>query len=310
MGKRREESDTSVANNKKAKKSSNDEKTKEMDGRILKVMLEFHTLKRSNIKVGDVANALGVHIRTNSFRDRWSVLKNKKNFIGPGKDGGLQLTSEGITEAETPEYKEMMKELAIVPKTNKEHQDRIKKYLKKSKCGVIFDLLLEYKSLKRNELSDLVGINNRSHQFSDSLKELRAKDYVEKKPGSNKFYLSDKCFLNGKENRSKGEDTIDTKKFATKIAEGRSKIESRKHGPKKNIKIEVKKEEMTKNWKMAKDEIKKVKKETAMKEENSIDDVIQTKLLTEEGKSSGSESSASNTKHVIGGLTYQSDLEF
>ena len=85
----------------------------EIDGKILKVMLMFHMEERFNIKVADVANELDTHPRTTSFAKRWSFLKNTKNLIGPGTDGGLRLTKQGLDEAATPEYKEMMKELSI-----------------------------------------------------------------------------------------------------------------------------------------------------------------------------------------------------
>ncbi len=208
-----------------------DQKIKQMDGKILCVMLRFHMEERFNAKVEDVADELGVHVRTSSFRNRWNIMKNKKNFIGPGEGRGLRLTSKGLEEAGMPEYKEMMKEISIHPKTNKEHQDRIKNYLKKPKSGVIFDFLLEYKRLNKTDLATLIGMHIRSRGFSDSVAELRAKNYIES-DANGKFYLSNKCFLRGKGICSM--ESIDKGKLARELAAGSTRIKERKRGRESN----------------------------------------------------------------------------
>jgi hypothetical protein len=244
---------TISAANKKAKISSKDEvKTKEMDGKIMKVMLMFHMEERFDIKAEDVANELGVHIRTKSFRKRWGFLKNEREFIGLGKADGLRLTKEGLEEAATPEYKEMMKELSTNPNTNDEHQERIKKYVKKPKSVAMLNLLLEYGTLTKAELSALLAVQAGSHGFFYSLQELRVKGYVEEDPYSSskkekKFRLSDKSFLKAKEYRSKKIGDSDAKKLAAEVASGLALMESRKRGSAKSkstkIKEEVVKEE-------------------------------------------------------------------
>ena len=245
MPKRSATSDS--APNKKAKISP-----QEMDGKILKVMMMYHMEERFNIKVDDVANELGVHPRTTSFASRWSFLKNKKNLIGPGTNGGLRLTKEGLEEAATPEYKQMMKELSITPKTNKEYHDRIKKYLKEPKSEPMFNLFLKYGSLTKDELSAIIALHTRNHKFFYSFKELKEKGYVETDPNAKKKYrLSDKSFLKGKENRAKDGD-IDKKQLAAEIEKGHALMESRKRGVTKSKSARVKKAEAVKEEKGSK----------------------------------------------------------
>lgn len=241
------------------------DKVKEMDSKILGVMLMYYEDEKPKVKVEDVANELGLHPRNKLFRDRWSFLKNSKKFIGKARSGdGLELTKIGLDGAATPEYKERMKELAIVPKTNSEHQERIKKHLKQKKSQVIFDLLLKYGSLSKDDLSSLVGQQQRSHAFHYSLKELRVRGYVEEDPDHSgkgkKFRLSDKAF------KAKGDrpKAIDSKELATEISKGKARIESQKQGPRSG------------NGK-PKAKPTKVKKEEAVKEDSSSngdDDVV------------------------------------
>lgn len=266
----------------------NDQKIKEMDGKILKVMLRFHVEKRFNAKVDDVANQLGVHVRTSSFRNRWCIMKNEKNFIGPGEARGVRLTGEGLKEATSPEYKEMMKEILLRPKTNKEHQDRIKKYLKKPKSRMIFDLLLEFNRLNKTELAKLVRLHIRTRGFTDSLAELRAKTYIEK-DGNKEFYLTNKCFLNGKDNCSV--ECIDNKKLAPAIAEGTAQIEDRKRrrvGTIKDVKKHntvVKREDIsdaTRKMSSNEDEIGPIKDSSKkrLKKEIVPNDTIKVKVVS------------------------------
>jgi len=301
---------TSVAN-KKARRSSkeddsgtNNKKEKEMVGKILKVMFQCHMEERFDITIEDVANQVGVHERTRSFRETWSSLR-KANLIGPSsKKSCLRLTEEGLKEAATPEYKEMMKELSIKPKTNKEHQERIKKFLQKSKAAEMYDLFHKYGSLTKDDLSALIGQNKRSHGYHYSFNELKAKHYIEEDPDSkdnkmNKFRLSDKCFLNPKEDRPKECGGIVAKECAVNLAKGLALIESRKKNKSKGIKKEAVKEE---NIDGVKDEAME-----AVKEEN-IDGVKDEAMESEieDGIKKESESSDESKNVEKDGLNVKS----
>lgn len=230
------------------------EKSKEemMDGKILGVMMGFQMENNFNATLVDVASTIGCQERTKSFRERWSILKNTRNYIGPSKSGkgGFQLTEEGLKHApQSDEYKEMMKDLSFKSMTNKDKQDRIKKHLKKTKSGMIFDFLNEYGSLTTDDLAAIVGQNKRSHTFHYSLKELRDKGYVEEDPDNDdskgkKFRLSDKSYLKSHDRLDSSD--IDSKKLQEKVAEGNETIKSRMTGPRKSKKSKaVKKEEDT-----------------------------------------------------------------
>ena len=147
-------------------------------------------------------------------------------------------------------------------KTNSEHQERLKKNLKKSKAIVIFDFLLKYGSLSKAELSSLVGQNSRSRGFHYSFNELKNGGYVEEDPDYSagkrrKFRLADKAFK-AEENRPKVSD-ISTKQLVQEIALGLATssitsssstttiIESRKTGPRRLISKKLKKENPVKN---------------------------------------------------------------
>ncbi len=112
------------------------------------------------------------------------------------------------------------------PKTNQEHHERMKRFFKKPKSGMILDKLVEYKKLSKQELCELVGMSIRSKGFAESPAEMRAKGYVKTDTNSKKFYLSEKCFLKGRGNEESS--SIDERKLAKDIAAGRAIIESRK----------------------------------------------------------------------------------
>jgi len=266
-------------------KSTKDEakdKVKEMDAKILSVMFGYHMDHKANVTVDDVANGLGLHVRHKLFRNQWGILKNTRNLIGKSTSGnGLVLTKKGLDEATTPEYKEYLKDMAIVPKTNAEHQEKIKKYLKKSKSAAIFDFLLMYGSLSNAELSALVGQNARSHAYFYSLKELRAKGYVEIDPNSKgkekKFRLTEKSFKT-KEDRP-NETDINTKELAKLVATGRALIESRqssnKKGKGKKLKCEVSDDFKRESMKLDKDNTKDIKIEENLKDQvKNADDSV------------------------------------
>ena len=211
-----------------------------MDAKILKAMLMYHEDGRSNIKVEDVARDLEAHPRSKAFRSRWSFLMNTKHLIGKSKSGdGLELTKKGLDEAATPEYKARMKELTIVPKTNKDHQERIKKYLKKPKSAEIFNFLNTFGPLSKDELAALVGQNPRSHGFFYSFNELRDKGYLEPElgltsRGKTKYRLTKNAFKS-QDDRPKEAD-IDIGVLEEQISKGRARIESRKKGQRSNNK--------------------------------------------------------------------------
>ena len=295
---------TSAAAKKKAKGSlSRDDKIKEMDAKILKVMMMFHMEEKPNVKVDDVANELCVHIRSKGFRDRWSFLKNTKNLIGKSKsDNGLALTKIGLEEAATPEYREMMKDLAITPKTNLEHQERLKKHLKKSKSIAIFDFLLKYGSLSKAELSPLVGQNARSHGFHYSFKELTVRGYVEVDPDysgkGKKFRLANKAFK-GKDDRPKEID-IDAEHLIKELAVGVARIESQKQSSsKKPAKGKTVKNEGSDCAKAEEMEPKKEDDEMNSYVKEVSEDEIKTKHNDAERPNNlGTEKEKSNTKFV------------
>ena len=228
MGKRSKRSPKGAHN----KSKNMEQKGKDMEAKVLKVMLMYHEDDKHDSKVEDVAAELGCHVRSKMFRERWSDLK-KRGLLGKSKSGdGTVLTKLGLEEAATPEYKAMMKDLAITPKTNEEHQEKIKKYFKKKKSGQIFDFLLKYGSLTKDELSALVGQNKRSHAFFYSFNEVRDKGYMEEDSSSNgkmkKYRLSDKAFKT-KDARPKQSDD-DLKDLKNEISKGEAKIESQKTG--------------------------------------------------------------------------------
>lgn len=227
----------------KIKKKDMQQKVIDMEAKILKVMLAYHEDGKHDGKVDDVASDLGLHSRSKMFRERWSDLK-KRGLLGNSKSGsGVVLTKLGLEEAATPEYKAMMKDLAIIPKTNKEHQEKIKKYFKKKKSGQIFDFLLKYGPLSKGQLSALVEQNPRSHGFHYSFNELRDKGYLEEHSnGKGKiktFQLSDKAFKS-KDDRPK-ECDIDMNDLKNEVSKGKAKIESQRHGQRSDSKRSVKK---------------------------------------------------------------------
>eukprot|EP00536_Pseudo-nitzschia_multiseries_P001441 jgi/Psemu1/3360/gm1.3360_g len=271
----------------KSSSLSAQDKIKVMDNKILAVMFEFHMDEKLDVTLTDVASQVGCQERTKSFRERWSILKNEKKWIGASnKDNGantkggscFQLTKAGVEQAATPEYKEMLKELSIKPKTNEEHQARIKKYLKKAKSIAMFDFFLEYGSLLPDELVGLVGSNRRSHGYHYSWKELKDKGYIEEDPDCHegkkktKYRLSSKAFLNHKRDRIP-EKKIDREQLAKNVKKGHDLIESRRKGDGKKSTTKEKKVKKEKGVKVegcGKDaKAVKVKKEGVKDEENS-----------------------------------------
>ena len=148
--------------------------------------------------------------RTKTFRISWTTLieegcieaSSAENGGGAVYTGNYKLTQKGKDYAATPEYKEYLKDLAFVPKTNEEHHERIKKRLKWQKYGsMIIDLLLEHGALTRKELAAICGVVDRSHGFSYAMQELntgeKGKGFIERLPNCKEFVLTAKSFVAG-----------------------------------------------------------------------------------------------------------------
>ncbi|OEU05729.1 hypothetical protein FRACYDRAFT_258505 [Fragilariopsis cylindrus CCMP1102] len=260
-----------------------------MDEQILAVMMGFHMDGNHKVTLKDVATELGKQERTKSFRERWSILKNEKGYIGTSKISGagfFELTPEGIEHAQTDEYKEMMKEMNIKSKTNSEHQERIKKRFKKTKSELIFDFLNEYGSLSSDDLAALVGQNKRSHSYHYSLKELREKGYAEEDPSHDgkgkKLRLTDNSFLKVEADRVK-DDAIDTTKLAEKITEGTAIIQSRIRKNKKQ--------------KSVKEELKVKDEESDNNEDSTVPDIANSSELLDEVKVEAAKNKETTTSH-------------
>lgn len=145
--------------------------------------------------------------RTKTYRTSWTTLIDEGCIEASDSGGGAvytgnyKLTQKGKDYATTPEYKEYLKDLAFVPKTNEEHHERIKKRLKWQKYGsMIIDLLLEHGALTRKELAAICGIVDRSHAFSYAIQELnteKGKGYIERLSNCKEFVLTPKSFVAG-----------------------------------------------------------------------------------------------------------------
>jgi hypothetical protein len=155
--------------------------------------------EKDSVSFEQLSKDLDFMVRTKSWRSSWRTLVEDKKFIEPVDPSSSMFTAEhkltqaGKDHASTPEYKEYLKELNFVPQSNEEHQKRIKNRLINAKGREIFHLLCNHGSLTRKELSTLCKVNDRSHQFSYGLQDLRTKNYVEK--NDNKFRLTDAAFL-------------------------------------------------------------------------------------------------------------------
>ncbi|OEU06158.1 hypothetical protein FRACYDRAFT_256212 [Fragilariopsis cylindrus CCMP1102] len=119
------------------------------------------------VTLKDVATKLGKQGRTKSFRERWSILKNQKGYIGTSKISGagfFELTLEGIEHAQTDEYKEMMKEMNLLLASVR-----------------FFDLLSKNKKGKsvKEELKDTVPDIIKSETVPDIIKSEKQKSVKE-----------------------------------------------------------------------------------------------------------------------------------
>jgi len=173
--------------------------------KLLGGMMSYVLRGTEAVSFEQLSKDLGFMVRTTSWRNSWKKLISDLQFIEAVDPGAAvfttdhRLTEAGKKHASTPEYEAFLKELNFVPQSNEEHQERIKKRLLNDKAVQIFDLLLQYGSLGRKELSTLLHCNDRQHKFSYGLKDLRTKNLVEK--NNNMFSLTDGAFLDPSKDR-------------------------------------------------------------------------------------------------------------
>lgn len=208
MASKRKAEDSNASANKKKKGDV------EKEDKLLANLMQHHIGDNDAVSFEKCATDLDFMVRTKTWVAAWKGLL-AQGFIeacAPGAaltTGNHKLTQEGIDHAATDEYKEHVKDLAIQPTTNEEHQARIKtKLMKKKEKGAqigekgaqIFDLLQEHGSLNRYEIAGIMGCKSGAHSFSYALKELRDTKIVEidasrNKRGDQKLCLADKAFL-------------------------------------------------------------------------------------------------------------------
>jgi hypothetical protein len=172
------------------------------EDKLLGVMLGHIMQGRETVSFTQLSEDLGFMDRTTSWRNSWKVLFDDKKFVELAEGGKsifkdeCRMTQAGKDHAATPEYLEFMKELNFVPKTNKDHQARLKKRMLNDRAVQIFELLLKHGPLSRRELSSMLHCNDRQHKFSYGLKDLKTKNLVEvvEVDGKKKLILSDKAF--------------------------------------------------------------------------------------------------------------------
>lgn len=213
--------------------------TNEREDKLLGGMLCYIMRGKEGVSFTQLSKDLEFMDRTTTWRNSWKSLLHDKKFIVPLDAKASVFTSEhkltqaGKDHASTPEYEEYLKELNFVPQTNEEHQERIKKRLLNNKARSIFGLLMKYGHLSRKHLSELLKCNDRQHEFSYGLKDLREKNLV-CKDGA-KFSLEDSAFLDPSTDRPKPHDLDEAL-----LLEGRASIESKKRAGNKSSKKKAK----------------------------------------------------------------------
>lgn len=229
----------------------------EREDKLLGALMSYLMKDTDSVSFEQLAKDLDFMVRTKSWRSSWKALIDDKKFIEP-VDPGLstftsdhKLTQAGKDHASTPEYKEYLKELNFVPQSNEEHQERIKNRLINTKGSEIFDFLIKYGSLTRQELSTLCKVNDRSHKFSYALQDLVTKKKLVEKTGS-KLQLTDAAFLDPSDrpapvaldptDLAEGKAHIESKKRKTSTASKGKKSSSKTNdnsGPRKQMKEET-----------------------------------------------------------------------
>ncbi|CAB9524104.1 expressed unknown protein [Seminavis robusta] len=195
--KRKNESVTDENPNPKEKKSSNEEKEKALLGNLLR-----HFMKgNESVSFKECSEDLGFMERTKTWQAAWRSLAQQRHIEAPEANpiyGAHKLTDQGKEFGATDEYKEFLEDQRYQPKTNEEHQTRLKKRLDKKSYGEnLFDLLLEHGSLSRKEMSGIVGVVSGSHKFSYGFKDLKDLGFMEIDPADKKKWrLTEMVFLN------------------------------------------------------------------------------------------------------------------
>lgn len=217
-------------------------KTTEKENMLLANMMQHLVRDTEIVSFMKSSTDLDFMERTKTWRAAWKELIDKGFIVpcGPGcavYAGDYKLTETGKEHASTDEYKEYIKDKNFQPTTNEEHQTRIKKKLINQHGVRMFDLLLEHGSLTRKELSGIVGVNDRSHQFSYALQQLKQKGWVELDSSAGgkgkQLRLADKSFLSGQRPESEQAGPEDIAKLISNAAKAKL---AKKEGSKKKAK--------------------------------------------------------------------------
>ncbi len=167
---------------------------KEQDRRekLLNAVMCHRIKGNTSVTFTQIAMDLGFDERLTKWRKSWCALILDDGFIAPveGSPPSMYTADHQLTE----------KGKNHGPQSNQEHQERIKKRLLNDKAIQIFDWLLMYGSLGRNELALLLQCASGQHNFSYGLKDLRDRRFVDKNDRG-KFYLTDKAFLDPTKDR-------------------------------------------------------------------------------------------------------------
>lgn len=189
---------------------------------LLAKLMESHLLEadqkeKSGLSFAAIMSSLGMNDHNTGWRNSWKDLE-KKGLTQqvPGGNGGFFtsgfcLTKEGLDAFATDDN--MKEAMAVIsekqPKTNEEHQNRIKSKLMNKRGEEIFDVLLKHGPLSRKEIAAKLGISDRGAYFSYALQQLKDLGYVRKvrvikEDGKeeNLNELTDKCFVSDPRNQS------------------------------------------------------------------------------------------------------------
>lgn len=207
MGKRKAESDGGISNDR-------------MD-QILGLMLKRKMEEEDTILYQEVRDTFGFAPKNKHWDACWKALR-EEGLIEACNGGAAtsdrhRLTEAGLARVKTPEFEAYMREMAIVPQSNEEHQARLKKRFKNKYGEKIFGFLVEWGSLSKKELAALCGVREGSHGFFYGHQQLVKMKLIEADPTSpkgkaKKLRLADAAFLKS-HNRPVPIKT-DTKKLA------------------------------------------------------------------------------------------------
>lgn len=205
---------------------------------LLGMMLEYKMNENGPVKLETLGKEHGFHHRSKNHLSAWKYMRAEHLIVEAGKNEWV-ISEKGVDLVKTPEYEEYLRDKSFQPKSPEEHLEHIKKKImgmKKTsgncsseqalrKTGIrIFDQLLEYGPLTRQELAGLIGVKPGSHSFSYALSELLRLEYVEQDPlDRKKVRLSDRAFMRPEERPEP--NALDPKKLeeAFKYATTRNK---------------------------------------------------------------------------------------